>query len=115
MTQLIDGKKLMEDIRKIDDMRLCFIVEKAIAKQSAPLTREQFLTECEGMDIVKEALNAFRFGKFKVCIFEKKCTLYAMYDDDCESEFDYMILQDDLSYRQALTVIQAHLQAEGGK
>ena len=106
---MIDSKKLMEDIRKIDDMRLCFIVEKAIKSQTAPLTKEQFLAECKGLGGIEQNNGDFYFQDLK--IYVEICETWC--DIQLEIPFESHSIKEGIAFRQALTVLQAHLQAEG--
>ena len=115
MTQLIDGNKLVEDLKgKKLSCDVCPHVEVAISKQTAPLTKEQFLAEVKGMGCeiypyvikITECIQLNLYSE-KEIILETSTEIEGY--NQTTSEQTYR------TYRQALTVIQALMQAEWGE
>ena len=119
MTQLIDGDKLIEDMRKVvyydysDINDYDNALTESITKQTAELTREQFLAECRELGCkVTEIPRNFSFYEPHALIEIKDFVFKLNYD----REAIYMQCKDYkiTSYRKALVLIQALLQVEGG-
>ena len=110
-SNFLDKKKL-ETISRFDKC-----VERAIKSQTAPLTKEQLLVECKGLGFrkAKHILNTGLMQSDNIWYLHN-LTIQQWGDDITLSlnGNDIFETSRSKSYRQALTVIQAHLQAKGG-
>jgi len=116
MTQLFDGDKLREVLRgvhiaKPETYPMLMAVEKYICRQTATLTREQFFAEFKGMGC-KEHLKHWYIKKSVYFVLTDTRVIFRVND---YSGGGFLEFYETDNLRQALTVIQALMQAEGGK
>jgi len=116
--ELVDGDELKKDFKQEynkDTLLIweeaCNVVDSKIAKQTAPLSRSEFLKECEGMGFkITKTDNGFRFdlGKLgKVEYHDKDCVGKPYNMVYLYASFDCLHCNPTTNLRQALQVIQA--------